>query len=38
MAKATPITEQYQHLVRDLKESFRGDLYGKTRLARDRFW
>jgi len=24
MAKVTPITEQFQHFVRDLKESFRG--------------
>ncbi|HUZ45241.1 MAG TPA: hypothetical protein VMW54_01260 [Terriglobia bacterium] len=38
MAKATPITEQYQHFVRDLKESFRGDLCGKTRQAWERFW
>jgi putative transposase len=38
MAKVTPITEQFQHFVRDLKESFWGDLYGKTRLAWERFW
>ena len=25
--KLTPVTEQYQHFVRDLKESFWGDLY-----------
>ncbi len=25
--KVTPITEQYQHFVRELKESFWGDLY-----------
>ena len=25
--KLTPITEQYQHFVRELKESFWGDLY-----------
>jgi putative transposase len=37
MAKVTPITEQFQHFVRDLKESFWGDLYGKTRLAWQRF-
>ena len=37
MAKVTPITEQFQHFVRDLKESFWGDLYGKTRLAWERF-
>jgi hypothetical protein len=38
MAKVTPITDQFQHFVRDLKESFWGDLYGKTRLAWERFW
>ncbi len=38
MAKVTPITEQFQHFVRDVKESFWGDLYGKTRLAWQRFW
>lgn len=26
--KVTPITEQYQHFVREVKESFWGDLYG----------
>ncbi|HET7216009.1 MAG TPA: transposase [Terriglobia bacterium] len=38
MGKVTPITEQFQHFVRDLKESFWGELYGKTRLAWERFW
>jgi putative transposase len=38
MAKVTPITEQFQHFVRDLRESFWGDVYGKTRLAWQRFW
>ena len=38
MAKVTPITEQFQHFVQDLKESFWGDLYGKTRVAWERFW
>lgn len=38
MAKVTPITEQFQHFIRDLKESFWGDVYGKTRLAWQRFW
>ena len=38
MRKVTPITEQFQHFVRDLKETFWGDLYGKTRLAWQRFW
>jgi putative transposase len=33
MARVTPITEQFQHFVEDVKESFWGDLYGKTKLA-----
>src|SRR5579863_1668801 len=33
MRRVTPITEQFEHFVRDLKETFWGDLYGKTRLA-----
>ena len=35
MAKTTPIrmTERFEHFLKDLKESFWGDLYGKTRLA-----
>ena len=31
MRKVTPITEQFQHFVQDLKESFWGDVYDKTR-------
>ena len=40
MAKITPIrvTEQFQHFLEDLKESFWGDLYGQTRQAWRRFW
>jgi putative transposase len=38
MAKVTPITEHFQHFVREVKESFWGDLYGKTRLAWQGFW
>jgi transposase-like protein len=40
MAKITPIrvTEQFQHFLEDLKESFWGDLYGQTRQAWKRFW
>ena len=40
MAKITPlrVTEQFEHFVRDLKESFWGDVYGQTRLAWKRFW
>jgi transposase-like protein len=40
MAKITPmrVTEQFEHFVHDLKESFWGDVYGQTRLAWQRFW
>ena len=40
MAKITPIrvTEQFEHFLEELKESFWGDLYGRTRLAWKRFW
>ena len=38
MKKVTPITEQYEHFVSDLKESFWGDLYGKTRNLWKQFW
>jgi putative transposase len=31
MQKATPITEQFQHFVTELKETFWGDVYGKTK-------
>ncbi|HVN82657.1 MAG TPA: IS256 family transposase [Terriglobia bacterium] len=31
MKKATPITEQFQHFVEELQETFWGDLYGKTK-------
>src|SRR2546425_259551 len=31
MRNVTPMTEQFQHFVREVKESFWGDLYGKTR-------
>ena len=30
MAKVTPITEQFQHFVSELKESFGGDLQGQV--------
>ena len=33
MRKVTPITEQFQHFVEDLKESFWGDLNGKVQVA-----
>lgn len=38
MGKVTPMTEEFQHFVRDLKESFWGDLYGKTRILWKQFW
>jgi putative transposase len=37
MAKITPIDEHFQHFLTDLKESFWGDLEGRTRLAWKRF-
>jgi transposase-like protein len=37
MERVIPITEQFQHFVRDLKESFWGDLYKKTKLAWQQF-
>jgi len=38
MRKVAPITEQFQHFVRDLKETFWGDVYGKTRRAWEQLW
>jgi putative transposase len=38
MAKGTPTTEQFQHFVSDIRESFWGDVYGSTRLAWQKFW
>jgi len=37
MARVIPITEQFQHFVSELKESFWGDVYGQTKLAWKRF-
>lgn len=37
MAKIVSITEHFQHFLRDLKESFWGDLEQKTRLAWKQF-
>ena len=31
MKKLAPVTEQFQHFVKDLQESFWGDVYGKTK-------
>ena len=33
MAKITPISEQFQHFLEEMKESFWGDLYDKTKQA-----
>jgi putative transposase len=37
MGKLAPITEQFQHFVEGLKESFWGDLYGATKEAWKKF-
>src|SRR3990172_5324084 len=37
MKTVAPITEQFQHLVRDLRESFWGDLYGQARGTLEKF-
>jgi transposase-like protein len=37
MGKLAPSTEQFQHFVEDVQESFWGDVYGKTRLAWKQF-
>ena len=38
MAKIIPITEHFQHFLREMKESFWGDVYGQTRLAWKQFF
>lgn len=38
MTKLAPASEQYQHFVNNLRESFWGDVYGTTRLAWKKFW
>ena len=38
MRKVTPIREQFQHFVQELKDSFWGDVYGKTKLMWKQFW
>src|SRR6202158_6531378 len=38
MAKIIPITEQFQHFVQELQESFWGDLYGRTAQAWKQFF
>ena len=38
MAKVIPINERFQHFVEELRESFWGDLYGRTRQAWKKFF
>src|ERR671912_646798 len=38
MLKLAPATEQFQHFVNNLQESFWGDLNGKTREAWQKFF
>jgi putative transposase len=38
MAKVTPITEHFQHFVKDLKESFWGELQGQAQQAAKRLF
>jgi hypothetical protein len=38
MAKVIPISEQFQHFVQEMQESFWGDLYGRTRAAWKKFF
>jgi hypothetical protein len=37
MAKIIPITEHFQHFLKKMKESFWGDVYGRTKLAWKQF-
>ena len=38
MARVIRVTEQFQHFVREVKESFWGDLYGQSKLAGKKFF
>ena len=38
MAKLTPMTEQFQHFLDEVKEDFWGDVYSKTKLAWKRYF
>jgi len=38
MAKVTPITEHFQHFVKDLQESFWGDLQGQVQRSAKKFF
>src|SRR6202167_5309147 len=38
MSKIIPITEHFQHFLKEMKESFWGELYGETKLAWKRYF
>ena len=38
MAKVIPINERFQDFVEELRDSFWGDLYGRTRQAWKKFF
>ncbi len=38
MGKVTPITEQFQHFVGNVRDTFWGDVYGRMRQDWKRFW
>jgi putative transposase len=38
MGRVIPITEQFQHFLEEAKESFWGDLYGRTKQLWKDFW
>lgn len=38
MGRVIRVTEQFQHFVEDLKETFWGDVYGKTKLLWKKFF
>ena len=38
MAKVTPITEHLQHFVKELQESFWGDLQGQVQQSAKKFF
>ena len=38
MRRLIPITEQFQHYLEGVQESFWGDLYQRTRLAWEKFF
>jgi len=38
MRRVIPMTEHYQHYLEEMKESFWGDLYGRTKELWKGFW